>query len=127
MKNYEEIIDALKDGKKLCSSPNGSKFIHLVDHHLVDDKGHKRFLSFMPPENWRIYREPPQWYDNIPPEGIPCWVKNNKSGPWGRREIIRNYEKGNFYPYIGWDSQWTYATPMTKSEIHVWLNNAPEG
>ena len=73
--------------------------------------------------DYRI-KEEPKWEDNIPPEGVPCLVRDREKDKW-QRDIIEDFNEVE-YPYQGWKTSWKYAKKMTKSDIKDWLDNAPE-
>lgn len=66
------------------------------------------------------------WYENIPEGGVLCWVQDSSNGD-GYLEIIHEYEDGNGHPYIATArSPWKFATPLTRAEIQVYIDNLPK-
>ena len=115
MINYEEIIDALKAGETLINV----KFmkVKLEDGELVSINP----INFAPmpnfdrPNLWQIYKEP-KWYENIPDGGVLCWNINSLGGRSDYVSHIDNSTIVNMKKY----------TPLTKQEIQVFMDNAPE-
>lgn len=62
-------------------------------------------------------RKEEQWYDNIPEQGVLCWVKTRPE----HRGIVRTVigcSKKCVPPYLtDTGANWTYATPLTKEEV----------
>lgn len=70
--------------------------------------------------NWFKYVEP-QWFENIPEQGILCWV-------WYREEardlgIVISYDavKDPVYPFETKSSVYKYATPASLEEIEKYI------
>ena len=116
MNNYEEVIDALKAGETLINF----KFlkVKLEDGELVSVEKLKPFIehpNFNRPQLWQIYKEP-KWYENIPEGGVLCWNIDGVGRQSEYVSAIRNdtvIDKSNF-------------KPLTKQEIQVFMDNAPE-
>ena len=62
------------------------------------------------------------WYENIPNEGVPCWVSDNSCQPDEKTQIalidtrIEGDMGGEGY-FMGDGVSWNYATPITKEEL----------
>jgi hypothetical protein len=70
-------------------------------------------LGFDYPKNWSTYKEP-KWYENIPDDGVLCWFGEAKAVC-----IV--------FPVIpNTDFNASNYTPLTKQEIQVFMDNAPE-
>ena len=64
-----------------------------------------------------------KWYENIPDGGVLCWVKDEDGEPFFRINVI--FERnGDFYKSK--HLAYHYAKPLTKQEIQVFMDNAPE-
>lgn len=125
MENYEEIIDALKAGETLIGRQSARKFKLKRGKLLCIDGEQEKYVSydFSYPQNWQIYKEP-KWYENIPEGGVLCWVKNGSQYDCVR---VTSYEKDVMYGWRtgsgGFDGK---PKPLTKQEIQVFMDNAPE-
>lgn len=123
MKNYEAILDALKAGETLISVKLLK--VKLEDGELRQTDKPKNFIpapNFENPNVWQIYKEP-KWFENIPNGGVLCWVKNRIDRDYNANpQTIRSFIGGQ---YIGWEV-WKFAVPLTKQEIQVFMDNAPE-
>lgn len=119
MKNQAEIYQALLDGKALICISNIQARLD-ASGDLYSPNVDPKDIQFNEPEDWQIY-EPPKWYDNIPEGGVLCCVTGGGIG------IIRGYEGNRFYENSTKDDAfWTKATPLTKEEIQVFMDNTPE-
>lgn len=127
MKTTQECWQALIDGEKLqhVSHPENG-FVCLVDGAPVDFKDRPIGFLFDYPQDWSIYT-PPKWYDNILECAAPCWVWDD----YEKRKImmfVSRYIPGHIYPFKTTnDNSYKNATPLTKQEIQLLLDNAPEG
>lgn len=65
-----------------------------------------------------------KWYENIPDGGVLCWCGDGESD---KESVGQVTEKGgaNGY-YTASHKHWIYATPLTKQEIQVFMDNVPE-
>ena len=60
----------------------------------------------------------PKWYDNIPTQGILCWVTTTRKLSSTIR-FINDYKEGKDYPFYCWLTGQAYkeVTPLTKEEV----------
>ena len=121
MNNKGEIFKALNDGYKIYSINRGKGFVHLVDDVLVNHEGLIRDLDFRAPSEWQIYKEP-KWYENIPDGGVLCWADEVRDMP----ALIIRYSNAEKVFVSGWGARYSRSTPLTKQEIQVFMDNAPE-
>ena len=109
MKNQREIYEALLAGETLIS-------VNFIKVKLKDDnlditsikETHISNAIFKNPNEWQIYKEP-KWYENFPDGGVLCWH---------HRELC-----------IVSNPSWSglkEAKPLTKQEIQIFMDNAPE-
>jgi hypothetical protein len=59
----------------------------------------------------------PKWYDNIPEQGVLCWVQHN---PDGKKRVVTIYSRKNEDGYetaFYWIDSRTLVTPLTNEEI----------
>ena len=72
------------------------------------------------PEDWSIgfvqTKPKPKWYDNIPEQGILCWV-NDGEGEEPSLVTITAYNPELTYKFEGLGAEWYQATPATLEEI----------
>jgi hypothetical protein len=62
-----------------------------------------------------------KWYENIPEGGVLCFC-------WDKYESDKCVDRVTAYSdgwFVGGES-WKEATPLTKQEIQVFMDNAPE-
>lgn len=70
------------------------------------------------PKHWDV-RKPKHWFDNIPEEGIICWV-------WDSHEVIKTlqviheFNPEGTWPFYdrGADCGWQYAQPVKPEECY---------
>ncbi len=70
--------------------------------------------------DYRIAPEPAKWYENIPRDGVLCWVTE------GAASIITDYDIEFDNPFTSDNDNFAHADPLTKQEIQVFMDNAPE-
>ena len=125
MKNQREIYKALLAGEWLVSSFGG--FARFNDNNQLVDEVGNRFIehSFKRPEDWEVYMRP-KWYENIPDDGVLCWVSELNEAPLKYPVLIDAYKKDLARPFKNTVYHFPYAGPLTKQEIQVFMDNAPE-
>jgi DNA modification methylase len=66
---------------------------------------------------YRIKPKQPEWYKNIPPHGVLCWVRNHdRFEPV--IDIIKGVRDGLYESKL---NEWNIATPLTDDEIRQYL------
>jgi len=72
---------------------------------------------------FRIKPEEPEWYENIPKQGVLCWVSDynenlNKQNIRNILAEIIDYDSDKEHKYLDFrGSRWKYAVPLTNEEI----------
>ena len=118
MGNKREIYEALLASETLM---HDSKFIAIMNKtgEVANVAGTVPEVNFEPASEWKIYIKP-KWYENIPEGGVIC----NIEGIFG---VVRAYDGNRFYENSIEDSGFLVkANPLTKQEIQVFMDNAPE-
>ena len=124
MKTTQECWQALIDGETLTNT--GGNTVRLEGGVTVDKYGQPDYWYFDMPSMWGIYT-PPKWYDNIPEGGVLCHVWDTDED-YVSREVVNKYIQDPHHPFVVDDgSSYECAAPLTKQEIQVLLDNAPEG
>lgn len=118
-----EAVKAFEDGEELYRD-------HDADGDFVINKGpYKRIFDVSEAaHHWQIlfHKVELKWYDNIPVGGVLCYVCDAGETEQSIRLVVK-YSDENSYPFEDDRTDlWQHATPLTKSEIEVFLNNAPE-
>jgi len=108
MNNQREIYKALLAGETLISD-NGTICTLSVAGITKDSLDNPSYQSFIKPLEWQIHKEP-KWYENIPDGGVLCWYAGL---------IVVIYSK------LG-SRDVAIANPLTRQEIQVLIDNAPE-
>jgi len=122
MKNQRVIYEALLAGEVLTSE---GVDVFFKNGELRTSEGGRCTYTFVYPEDWQIYKEP-KWYENIP-EGsfIPCKVWDNKKDVrYAFVAGITDYK--DFFYKTSAGGAWKNAERLTKQEIQIYLDNAPE-
>ena len=77
--------------------------------------------SFNSPKDWSIAfpqtKLEPKWYDNIPEQGILCWVKDEEEDEAKLTTIIEYHRHESKYNFKSPEDYWEHATPVTLDEI----------
>jgi hypothetical protein len=115
-------------------STDKEKMQHLIDGGRLIYQGVKKHLDsdgkliaeygepialFLISEN-EIYHEP-KWYDNIPGEGVLCWVSDTYQSEYKIVCLINKYIKEREFKFCSMFSSWTYATPITIEEANKYI------
>jgi len=119
----EELINNLMAGRRYTRADSlaGSYAV------LHWDKAHIRspFRYGLKPWDWRGMSELKEiteshWYDNIPEEGVLCWVSDTNYGDKIRAYTIYAHNPGLDYPFEsnGDLGDWKYATPVLPSQLY---------
>ena len=110
MKNQREIYEALLAGETLIHESGNE-----VEMNKIGDLIPIGCMpTFNHPEDWQIYKEP-EWQENIIAPGVLCW---HKDGSHKTMCVVCNKDTmGNFIHNF---------TPLTKQEIQVFKENAPD-
>ncbi|MCK5236059.1 MAG: hypothetical protein KAR06_03655 [Deltaproteobacteria bacterium] len=123
MKNQREICEALLAGETLVHE-SGNKVKLNNEGFLIDPKyAQPEVINFYIATEWQIYKEP-KWYENIPDGGVLCnCYTKSLNFPLVRKVVSFSKEVG----YRTTGSDYELAHPLTKQEIQIYLNNAPDG
>jgi len=128
MKNQREIYEALLAGETLIAS-SGNKYKMVDDKTMVRGCGEwiDSLTTFNCPAKIEIYTKP-KWYENIPDGGVICWAGQADVFPLDKPAIITKYETNSPYKYnfVSLNSRHYKAIPLTKQEMQVFMDNAPE-
>ena len=124
MKNQKEIYEALLAGETLIMDKIFKVKLENGELYNPDTLDGAEY-SFCFPDRWQICKEP-KWYENISEGGVLCWLENGDN-----KEIVTvvGYDADLAYSYKFMlnDAKWcTEPTPLTKQEIQVFMDNAPE-
>lgn len=67
------------------------------------------------PNHWEV-RVPKEWYDDIPENGIICWVTNENHRSIA---VVDDYMHGHKRPFKSGGLEFTTATPVTAEECYT--------
>lgn len=126
--SQQELWEYLISGGKVCKANDGNSF-----YSLINGKVHKTHAdgvstgwtsNFMNFTGYEKYIEPPKWYENIPEQGVLCWV-DPKSGTLGRLiRLIGGYDPSYSNCFISKTCKgisWDNATPLTEEEVKQYI------
>lgn len=65
---------------------------------------------------WKEWTVESHWYENIPSEGVLCWVKDEVDDECEVDTVILYNTESKDYPFKGRREGWTHATPVKPSE-----------
>ena len=81
----------------------------------------KSYWCFKDPEDWSVAslqtKPEPKWYDNIPKQGILCWVKDEEEDVAELVTISSYRPNAPAFKFEGIECYWKHATPATLEEI----------
>ena len=125
MNNQREIYEALLAGETLIYRTHPfDRIIKMENGNITDiNGGDVSLISFSVPYVWSIYKEP-KWYENIPEGGVLCWCKDGETDKPTVASIVEQGKSNGYYTAAC--KHWIYAEPLTKQEIRVFRDNAPE-
>jgi hypothetical protein len=114
----KEVLQALADGKTIeLKNPRWADYRPL-DHTNYLPLKSDSFNNF----DWRIKPKPPKWYENIPEQGILCWISDRNPELKINIACITKIMVGRYVDYIDRNGvKWGYATPLTNEEIEQFL------
>ena len=125
MKNQGEIYQALLDGETLINAKFTKVILDNGQLRAVHKVGFAEEMpNFLYPQIWQIYKEP-KWYKNIPDGGVLCWVTKQGSTSIEGYPVIITKMFNAFYECFN-RGLYDEAEPLTKEEIQVFMDNAPE-
>lgn len=124
MKNEKEVCEALLDGETIIYL-DGDKAKLNEDGILIDPVTGNKREWFLIPRHLEIYKKP-EWYENIPEGGVLCWCWDDSRSE-KMLDIVYKHSKFGFYNFSADACNWENATPLTKQEIQVFVDNVPEG
>ena len=126
MNNQREIYEALLAGETLISSVSKDRIKLNDEGGLVwVGSGEECHSSFMIIDIWQIYKEP-KWYENIPEGGVLCSGNDDEDKDDVLCVIEEYFGSKRNYKFRDGDLGWKNAIPLTKQEIQVFMDNAPE-
>ena len=134
MKNQREIYEALLAGETLIHEHGHTARLDEQGGLSIVPTAHEGggsgvfIFDFNCPMNWEIYKEP-KWYEIIPEGGILCWCWDNHETEKNKRVfVIAEYHSNmaSQFRIYNVPAGFDVAKPLTKQEIQVFMDNAPE-
>ena len=132
MKNQREIYQALLAGETLINKTLFTVKMNkegMLESSKDESKGYTALFNtlFDNPSKWQIYKEP-KWHKNIPDGGVLCWVRHHPNDHyWPYPVVVIGFNNSTNRPYTTYEKgNWYEAKPLTKQEIQVFMDNAPE-
>ncbi|MFA5670263.1 MAG: hypothetical protein WC967_13555 [Balneolaceae bacterium] len=122
--NIKEVMEALLAGKVLVSK-SGNALYKLAKGEVVNCNKQRKtdwtvsyyFAEYLVPST--EYIPPKEWYEQIPEEGVLCWVWDKGDNAFTIVGIVTKYESNNTYPFITTsDCEWKHAKPVTQKDIN---------
>lgn len=122
-KSKEEFAQAMLEGRKFLTPLRLLVFADLEKHptspfRLENTCG----LSEPLDDAWSLFDkvteiiEPAPWYENIPEQGVLCWVWSTDDELDKEIRIVVGYNKFSGYPFLLKDGVLTNVTPLTPEE-----------
>lgn len=120
--NAKEIMQALIDGEMLDHKEHNLSIGLDDEGDLISDEGYSYDLSFSGYDEWTIHKEP-EWYENIPDGGVLCMISDHRDDRKILGTVI-SFNAGLFASSTG--AKWRLAKPLSKKDIQVFMDNAPD-
>ncbi|WP_461521562.1 hypothetical protein [Porticoccus sp.] len=90
----------------------GSQEEHWIPHAWDSETGESVYSNM----SCNLREKAPEWYENIPPEGVLCWVWDiAECRINAATDLIKDYMPTFSCPFVG-VRVWRYATPIKPSE-----------
>lgn len=74
--------------------------------------------------------KPAPWYEKLDgtiENRVLCWVDDGDDGEEKNIDVVVDIDEARTYAsYIALTCRWKYATPLTRTEIQKFMDNAPE-
>lgn len=126
-KTLADVIRAMLDGVVFyCASGAAVRVIRYDESRLLEHKSAIKSIPFTIGDDaiqyawscWPSWTVESHWYENIPSEGVLCWVWDEEvTEVHDQAALITSYRIGNkAYPYHDNMSMWGNATPVKPSE-----------
>ena len=120
IKSKKELARRLMDGE-VFYTPSGARV-----HYDEVEKEPFRVGRVPMVDSWRGYdrllvEEEIFWQEDIPEQGVLCWVWDNGGKEGATISKITSYETGwgEDYPYKDHENGWQHARPLTNEEIEA--------
>jgi len=114
------LLEHLINGGKAINIHSNCIY-YLKDNHLYREyKGSKegnQSISFIEPYYYFVPYKEPKWYDNIPKEGVLCWVWDDGTKTCKRIQVICKIKEGVYKFVNRGELSWRYAEPLTREEV----------
>jgi len=125
LKSTKECFQALIDGETLVGG-FGTELHFNDEDELINQNEKISSHHFANYQNWHIKQEINQdWRENIPPEGVLGYAWDSDKDDKVKC-ICTDYDQSYDFQYNCGDEAYIHFRPMTKAEIQVYLDNAPE-
>mgnify|MGYP003109597787 CR=1 FL=1 len=118
-----ELVERLLAGEKLYTDRN-------IKNYVVYDEDYSNPFRFVITGNtgesslemdgvWsrQIWYTKTEWYENIPPKGVLCWVWDH--GYSKSVNIVTRYNQKKLSPFMGNMNCWQNATPIRPEECYA--------
>lgn len=117
-KSQAEIYKHLLDGGKLKSIRFNSCIVFLnKEGVLVNQNNTIVETNFKHPESWETYIDP-RWYENIPENGVLCWVSDESETSQLQVDRIVTVNKISSIEFVdNFGEPWKYATPVKPEDL----------
>ncbi len=125
--NFEECIDVLKKAGGVLKIKEGVRLVHIKNGKQCDCKtGYETNFNF----SNRSWSEHKGWREELKGKKTLCYVWN-KEEQYEEEQYkivacVTGYAKGQDYPFKTGGYAYSDCKRMTKAEIAVYLDNAPD-
>lgn len=125
-KTQQEIWQYVLEGGKVRSKVSNNIYYFkdgfLTKHNLEnkDNREHATELHLRKADQWEKYVEPPKWYENIPEQGVLCWVDYNNHPDIKCMVLVKSFDGVKDVRSVD-DLYYDTATPVTEEEVKQFI------
>lgn len=118
-----ELVERLLAGEKLYTERDPQNYVIYDESHInpfrlviTGDTGDSS-LEMKGVWDRQIWYTKTEWYENIPPEGVLCWVWDDDCTK--SVNIVILYDKDKDFPFMNDMNCWENATPIRPEECYT--------
>lgn len=116
-----------EEGRKVIHTRDAMQIVGFKEGNLYNfAENRQSYIDFVPHYLWKPYieKETKPWYENIPEQGVLCWIGDDESCVLNKKsaDIVTRYLGGSSPFLIRQGSMYRYAIPLTREEVEnlIW-------
>lgn len=119
----KELIERLLNGDKLYSHSDCKSYAIYDEKYTYPFRYiQTKYGANRPFRKWELgtWYTKTEWYENISPEGVLCWVWDYGDGTDARHiSVITGYDKGLVAPFNSRGLSWCGARPIKPEDCYI--------